>query len=141
MFLRFGFFMGIVFATTHAISAFAAEGAHKNAVLVRVNNRTITLEEFNKRYEQNAQLVPGKQPPKTEVLNNIINFELATQEARRLGLHKDPALKEQFDILLYQALVRRNIRPKIDALEGRGPVGPGQTHLIELKQRIHCLGS
>lgn len=95
--------------------AVAAAGGDK--VLAKINDRTITLTEFNRRYEQNSQLVPGKAPPKTEVLKNIVYFELATQEARRLKLHLDPALREQFDILLYQAIVRRYIQPKIDSLD------------------------
>lgn len=94
-----------------------AGAAQDDKVLAKINDRAVTLGEFNKRYEQNAQLVPGKAPPKSEVLKNIVYFELATQEARRVGLHKDAALKEQFDILLYQALVRRSVQPKIDALE------------------------
>lgn len=98
-----------------------AQEGNGNAVLAKINDRTITLNEFNKRFEQNSQLVPGKAPPKAEVLKNIIAFELATQEARRLNIHKDPALKEQFDILLYQAVVRRFIQPKIDAIEVSEP--------------------
>ena len=61
-----------------------AQEANGNSVLAKINDRTITLNEFNKRFEQNSQLVPGKAPPKAEVLKNIIAFELATQEARRL---------------------------------------------------------
>lgn len=94
-----------------------AEDVPPKTVLARINERTITAEEFNKRFEQNALLVPGKAPSKADVLKNIIFFELATQEARRLNIHKDQALKEQFDILLYQAVVRRFVQPKIDALE------------------------
>lgn len=94
----------------------AAKGG-SNAVLAKINERTITVDEFNKRYEQNSQLVPGRQPPKGEVLKNIVYFELATQEARRLKLHQDANLREQFDILLYQALVRKNVQPRIDAID------------------------
>ncbi len=95
----------------------AAKPALPKNILARINDRDITIEEFNRRYDQNAQLVPGKSPPKPEVLKNIIYFELATQEARRLKLHQDAALREQFDILLYQALIRRNLQPKIDAID------------------------
>jgi parvulin-like peptidyl-prolyl isomerase len=105
-----------------ALPALAQQkAANGNAVVAKIGARNITLSEFNKRYEQNAQLVPGKPPSKEEVLKNIVYFELATEEARRLGLHKDPALKEQFDILLYQAVVRRFVQPKIDALEVTEP--------------------
>jgi parvulin-like peptidyl-prolyl isomerase len=100
-----------------SLSSAYAQQKNTKAVVAQINDRSITLEEFNRRYEQNSQLVPGKAPPKNEVLKNIVFFELATQEARRLGIHKDNALKEQFDILLYQALVRRYIQPKIDSLD------------------------
>jgi peptidyl-prolyl cis-trans isomerase C/peptidyl-prolyl cis-trans isomerase D len=93
------------------------KAANPKSVVARIGERTITLEEFNRRFEQNSQLVPGKAPPKAEVLKNIVYFELATLEARRLKLNQDQALREQFDILLYQAIVRRFIQPKIDALE------------------------
>lgn len=92
----------------------AAQG---NKVVATIEDKKITLNEFNQRYEQNAQLVPGTPPAKSEVLKNIIYFELATREARRLNLHRDPSILEQFDILLYQAIVRRNVQPKIDSLE------------------------
>ncbi len=91
--------------------------AAKGKPVAIIGDRKITLDEFNKRFEQNSQLVPGKPPSKVDVLKNIVYFELATQEARKQKLHLDPSLREQFDILLYQAIVRRNIQPKIDALD------------------------
>jgi parvulin-like peptidyl-prolyl isomerase len=91
--------------------------AAPSPTLAKINERVITLEEFNKRYEQNSQLVPGRPPEKSEVLKNIVYFELATQEARRLKLPQDASLREQFDILLYQAIVRRFIQPKVDGLD------------------------
>lgn len=95
----------------------AAPKGKKSDVVAKINDRVITMAEFNKRYEQNAQMVPGKAPPKSEVLKNIVYFELAKYEALKLKLQQDPSLKEQFDILLYQAIVRRYIQPKIDSLE------------------------
>ncbi|MEO5667797.1 MAG: peptidylprolyl isomerase [Bdellovibrionota bacterium] len=102
----------------HAASAqHAAPAASGGKVLVRVNDVSITLDEFNRRYEQNSKLVPGATPSKQDVLKNIIYFELATQEARRLKIHQEQALKDQFDILLYQAIIRRSVQPKVDSLE------------------------
>jgi len=103
--------------TAAPAAAKPAAAKPSNKVVADVAGRSITVAEFNARYEQNSQLVPGAPPPKSEVLKNIIYFELATKEARRLNLHQDPSLKEQFDILLYQGIVRRFIQPKIDALE------------------------
>jgi len=111
-----GFFAWSAFAFAQG-TATETKATNPKAVVARIGERVITLEEFNRRFEQNSQLVPGKAPPKTEVLKNIVYFELATLEARRLKLNQDQALREQFDILLYQAIVRRFIQPKIDALE------------------------
>ena len=107
----------LFFNTLGASIATAAPGKEKEAIVATIKDKNITLSEFNKRYEQNAQLVPGKAPPKAEVLKNIVYFELARQEALRLKVNEDPSLREQFDILLYQAVVRRYVQPKIDALE------------------------
>ena len=98
-------------------SAQQAPAATRGNVLVRINDVSITLDEFNRRYEQNSKLVPGATPSKQDVLKNIIYFELATQEARRLRIHQEQALKDQFDILLYQAIIRRFVQPKVDSLE------------------------
>jgi parvulin-like peptidyl-prolyl isomerase len=98
-------------------ASFAQAPAKKDEFVARINERNISLSEFNRRYEQNSQLVPGKAPSKSEVLKNIVYFELAKQEALKQKLNSDPALKEQFDVLLYQAIVRRYIQPKIDSLE------------------------
>lgn len=81
-----------------------------------VGSKKITQEEFKERYEQNKQLsIPGQSPSKEEVLNNIVNFELAIQEARAMGLEKDPILKDQYEILLYKTLVQKQLKTKIDA--------------------------
>lgn len=81
-----------------------------------IGSKKITKEEFNTRYEQNKQLsIPGQAPSKEEVLNNIVNFELAIQEAKAMGLDKDPVLKDQFEILLYKTLVQKQLKTKIDS--------------------------
>lgn len=80
-----------------------------------IGTKKITKEEFNSRYEQNKQLsIPGQTPSKEEVLNNIVNFELAIQEAKALGIDKDPVLKDQFEILLYKTLVQKQLKTKIE---------------------------
>lgn len=80
-----------------------------------VGSKNISKEEFTARYEQNKQLaIPGQTPSKEEVLNNIVNFELAIQEAKALGMDKDPVLKDQFEILLYKTLVQKQLKTKID---------------------------
>ena len=100
--------LAISFSTLHAFAA--------NSVAV-IGQKTISAEEFKQRYEQNKALsLPGQAPSKEEVLSNIVNFELALQEAKSKGVDKDPMLKDQFEILMYKTLVQKEIKPKIDAL-------------------------
>src|SRR5215207_2418571 len=83
-----------------------------------VGAKKITKEEFSDRYEQNKQLaVGGQAPSKEEVLNNIVNFELAVQEAKSLGMDKDPMMKDQFEILLYKTLIQKQLKTKIDGMK------------------------
>ena len=83
-----------------------------------IGAKKITKEEFNARYEQNKQLSgSGQGPSKEEVLNNIVNFEVAIQEAKAMGLEKDPMLKDQYEILLYKTLMQKQLKTKIDALK------------------------
>lgn len=93
-----------------AYTTFAAEVA-------TVGSKKISAEDFQKRYQQNVDLSPaGMAPKKEDVLNNIINFELAVAEAKSKKLEMDESVQEQINILLYQELVRREIQPKIDQL-------------------------
>lgn len=83
-----------------------------------IGAKKISPEEFKERYEQNKQLsAPGKSPSKEEVLSNIVNFEVAVQEAKAKGIDRDPMLKDQFEILLYKTLVQKELKPKIDAIK------------------------
>jgi len=107
----------LIFSTPSNAQGEATPKGKKEEVVAKINDRTITLTEFGRRYEQNSLMVPGKAPPKSEVLRNIVYFELARQEALKLKLNNDPALRDQFDVLLYQAIVQRYIKPKIDSLE------------------------
>jgi peptidyl-prolyl cis-trans isomerase C len=113
-------FLYLIFATlghaqTPPATAPAPVAKNPNAVVARIGAKAITLSDFDKRFEQNTRLNPSAKTSRQEVLKNIIYFELATQEARRQKLHLEKSLQDQFDILLYQELVRRNIQPKIDA--------------------------
>lgn len=93
-------------------------GAFAANSVATVGTKKISAEEFNQRYEQNKSLsLPGQSPSKQEVLSNIVNFELAIQEAKSQGLEKDPTFKDQFDILLYKTLIQKQLKPKIESLK------------------------
>ncbi len=84
--------------------------------VAKINNRTITEKEFSERLKQSNKVDPS-QPSEKEVLKNIIYFELAVQEALKAKYHRLPSLKEQFDILLYQEVIKKHVQPKIDRIK------------------------
>jgi peptidyl-prolyl cis-trans isomerase C len=87
----------------------AAVGASDVA---EVNGKKITKEDFDRRYKENIQNFRFSAPTKANVLNDIVNFELGVQEAKRLKLDQDASVQERMDAVLYQALVEKQLSDK-----------------------------
>ena len=98
-----------LFSILIAGSAFAAADPN---VVAEINGRKITREEFDRRYKENIAFFKYGAPTKENVLNDIINFEVAVQEAHKLGLEKDPDIQVRMNTVLYQALVERQLAGK-----------------------------
>lgn len=77
--------------------------------VARVNSKVITLDEFNKKYQQLAPLYQGKTPTRKAILDDIIKREVGVQEARRLRLDQDPEVRDEIDTVLYAALLRKQL--------------------------------
>jgi peptidyl-prolyl cis-trans isomerase C len=88
------------------VSAQAATDAN---TVAEVNGKKISKEEFERRYKENIQFFKTGAPTKENVLNDIINFELAVQEAKKLGLDKEDAVQERMNTVLYQSLVDKQL--------------------------------
>ena len=95
-----------------AFPVVTAHAAPDSNVIATVNDKTITKNEFERRYKENIAFFKYGAPTKENVLNDIINFELAVQEAKRLKLEKEPAIQERLDSVLYQALVEKQLAGK-----------------------------
>lgn len=98
---------------------FPVAGAHAAPdpnTVAEVNGKKISKDEFDRRYKENIQFFKYGAPTKQNVLNDIINFELAVQEAKTLGLDKDPAIQERMNTVLYQALVERQLAGKFKSV-------------------------
>lgn len=77
-----------------------------------VNGRKISKEEFDRRYKENLSFFNYAEPTKATTLDSIIRFEVGVQEAKKLGLDKDPRVMEQMDAVLYHALVDKQLSEK-----------------------------
>ena len=97
------------------MAAFAqgvANAAVDNETIAEINGKRLSKEEFDRRYKENIQNFRYTAPTKANVLNDIVNFELGVQEAKRLKLDQDPSVQERMNAVLYQALVEKQLSDK-----------------------------
>jgi parvulin-like peptidyl-prolyl isomerase len=94
-----------------ATSAMAAE----SPVVAVVGDHTITLDEFNKRYDQVSKRAINP-PPKKLFLEDLIRYEVGIQEAQKRQLEKDPLIAERLREQLYTGLVEKDLADKIAAI-------------------------
>jgi parvulin-like peptidyl-prolyl isomerase len=89
-----------------AVSAGAQ--AAKSEVLAEVGNKKITLEDFNKKFnEVKAQSL--NPPTKSQFLEDLVRYEMGVQEAEKRQLDKDPVVKDRMNQELYKSLVEKDI--------------------------------
>lgn len=85
-------------------------------VLATVGNTKITVEDFKRKF--NAIKKKVNNPPSPDLfLEDLIKFEVAQQEARKMKLENDPVVKESFEQVLYNAVIEKGIGPKIEAIK------------------------
>jgi len=89
-----------------------AHAAADPDVVADINGKKLTKEEFERRYKENIAFFRYGAPTKKNVLNDIINFELAVQEAKKQGIDKEPDVQERMNTVLYQALVEKQLAEK-----------------------------
>lgn len=103
--------LGLVVGATIAISAQAA------TELARINSSVITLEDFNNKYRENMKFFRYKTPTKQNVLEDMIKRDLGIQEARKLGLDRDPEVIERINTVLYHSLLDKKLAGQFDTIQ------------------------
>ncbi|MGE3261314.1 MAG: peptidylprolyl isomerase [Bacteriovoracia bacterium] len=116
-----GFFAAILIAS-------ASQAALDKETVADVNGKKITKEDFDRRYKENVSYFNYTEPTKANVLDSIIKFEIAVQEAKRLGLDKDPQVQERMNAVLYQSLVDKQLSEKFK----------GAVDISEKEARDYC---
>jgi parvulin-like peptidyl-prolyl isomerase len=84
--------------------------------VAKVNGKSITLEELNKKYQQSLQFYQPKTPTKKGLLDDLIKRELGIQEAKKLGLDKDPEVIEAMNTVLFNALVSKKLTKEFEEI-------------------------
>lgn len=102
------------------IAIFAGVGAkvsHAETELARVNKSVISLEEFKRAYQDNLGFFQLKQGSKNELLQAMISREVGVQEAKRLGLDRDPEFVKRMNTLLYHFLTEKKLSKSFEAIQ------------------------
>lgn len=97
-------------------AAFGMKAIAAATELARVNGAVITLQDFEKHYQQAVKFLQYKAPAKKTLLDEEIKRLVGIQQARKMGLDKDPEVIEQMNNVLFQAYVTKKLRPQVDAI-------------------------
>lgn len=91
--------------------------ANKEATVAEINGKKISLAEFERRYNENIKFFKFTPPTKVNILNEVVKFELGVAEALRLGLDKDPDVRERMNTILYQSLVDKVLTSEFEKIK------------------------
>jgi len=96
-----------------SVNSYAQKASEAVAV---VGNKTITLEEFNKKYnEVKTQTI--NPPPKKAFLEDLIRYEVGVQEAEKRNIGKDSAFQDRMQQELYKALLEKDLGQKVQKIQ------------------------
>jgi len=84
-------------------------------IVATVGNIKITTEEFKRRYQPTQQLMNA--PTKEQFLEDLIRLKVGVQEAGRLKLENETAVKDRFDQVLYNSLLEQQVGPKVEQIK------------------------
>ncbi len=84
--------------------------------LAKVNQTVITVEDFEKKYKENLRFFQLKAPTKQGVLDDLIKRELGIQEAKKLGIDKDPEIIDRMNTVLYHALLEKRLNKDFEKI-------------------------
>jgi parvulin-like peptidyl-prolyl isomerase len=95
-----------------SVLAFAQQ---KDAVVAEIGAKKITLDDFNKKYNEILNIVGtsgGTAPTKPEFLEDLVRFELGLTEANKKNVAQDPIYQERIKQEMYKVLLEKELGPK-----------------------------
>jgi peptidyl-prolyl cis-trans isomerase C len=94
----------------------SSESGASGTDVATVNGKGISLEYLNKKLEEVSRLPQAVPPTKQAVLEDLIKRELGIQEARRLGLEKDPVVMDRINTVIYQSYLEKALAKSVEAI-------------------------
>lgn len=87
----------------------------KDVIVAEVGPKKITLEEFNRKYNE-VRSQTFTPPPKDLFLEDLVRFELGVQEAEKKKLQNDPTVQENMRKEIYKALLEKELGDRIQKI-------------------------
>lgn len=92
------------------------QSAPAQTVVATVGEKKITLEDFNKRYQEVKDKTLN--PPSKELfLEDLVRYEIGVQEAQKKNLQNDPIVAERIRQELYKGLIEKELGDAINKIE------------------------
>ncbi|RYZ92062.1 MAG: hypothetical protein EOP06_05390 [Proteobacteria bacterium] len=90
--------------------------AQKGEVVATVGRKTITMEEFNKKYND-VKSQTMNPPSRSVFLEDLVRYEVGLQEAQKRNLDKDPQVMERIQQEIYKGLLEKDLGQKVQKIQ------------------------
>lgn len=90
--------------------------AQNKGIAAQIGSHTITVDDFNKKFNE----VKGQSlnpPTKQQFLEDMIRYEVGSQEAEKRHLEKDPIVQDRIKQEMYKALLEKDIGPRVQKIQ------------------------
>lgn len=101
-----------VFLVLFSLSSLAAT----EGVVATVGAKKITIEEFNRRYDEVKEKTLNP-PPKEIFLEDLVRYEMGVQEAEKKAVQNDPVVAERLRQELYKGLIEKELGEKMSKID------------------------
>lgn len=108
--------VALILALTFGCALSSRAFADDKDVVAVAGTKSITLKDFNERYNEVAKksLVP---PAKDLFLEDLIRYEIGVQEAVKRGIPEEPIVKERIRQEYYKGLIEKELGQKISEIK------------------------
>lgn len=89
--------------------------AHASIPVATVGEKTITVEDFNKRYED-VKKAAVNPPSKKIFLEDLVRYEIGLQEAEKRNMANDPLVAERIRQEMYKGLIEKDLGAKVNGI-------------------------
>jgi hypothetical protein len=114
--------LGLILLVIVLFVAFKLKPPKQEDYLVKINNYTITPQEFNEEFQASAYAKDNTPESKKEFLSMLIRRKLVLQDAQSLGLDKDKEFLKSIERFWEQSLLKRMMDKKTHEISGQAQI-------------------